>query len=333
MVHVAIGGIAGEEIAKVASPVVVADDGILLGPASVGPKHHRVARAQYWGSEPSFELNEELVRGAGPPFCVWLPPTLHGLLSLGQICSVALKRERAVFVVALASVPSRAFPQGLDPAPQVYLDVASILHRPPPATRWSKRETTSAAALWRLWCRRSPAGFSKLCAAGQEQDPQLADLGRYHAGIFPRYVGRRLLLSRSDELLLRQLSQDWLTPVKVFVNAIKAESKLDAWISHLGDLYVAERLLEWSRHTRNRIVERQKEHPPRPSEMKRWSFRWRKGAESILDALPSLRAAPPVSIGGAVAYDPEHPWVCRFDAAGTPYVRRLGASSGGDGDA
>jgi hypothetical protein len=50
--------------------------------------------------------------------------------------------------------------------------------------------------------------------------------------------------------------------------------------------------------------------------MTQWSFRWRAGGEAILEALPSLGAAPPVEIGGAVTYDPDHPWVCRLSAAG-----------------
>lgn len=333
MVHVAIGTVAGMDLAKGVSPVLVNNDNLLFGPSSIGLKRNRVVRAQYWGGEPSFELNEELARGAGPPLCVWLPPTPHGFLSLFQICAVALKRERTVFVVDLAPVIPAPLPQGPDPAPAPYVDVAKILPHPPPAAKWSKREMESAATLWRLWCRRSPVGFSKLCASEDEQNPARANLGRYHAGNFPRYVDRRLLLSRFDELLLRQLSQEWISPVKVYVNAVNAEAGLYAWLSHMGDLCVVERLLEWSRHTRGRIVERQKEPLVRPSAMKRWSFRWASGAESILDALPSLRAAPPVSIGGAVAYDPEHPWVCRFDATGTPYIRRLGARSGGDSDA
>ena len=95
MVHVALGGIAGAALADVVSPVVVADDNLLLGPSSLDLKRHRAVRAQYWGREPSFDLSEELARSAGPPLCVWLPPTPQGFLSLCQICSVALKRERS----------------------------------------------------------------------------------------------------------------------------------------------------------------------------------------------------------------------------------------------
>jgi hypothetical protein len=204
-----------------------------------------------------------------------------------------------------------------------------LLHKPP-VVQWSKFETTLAATLWHLWCRRSPVAFSRFCASGSMFHPQLANLGRYHAGLFPREVGHGLLLSRFDELLLRQLSQEWLSPVKVFVGAINAGSELEAWISHMGDLYVARRLNDWYRHTQGRVVERRNAHHPRPSEMTRWSFRWRAGGEKILGSLSSVQAAPPVSIGGATAYDPDHVWVCRFDLRGTPYTSRFGVALSSD---
>ncbi|HTN89243.1 MAG TPA: hypothetical protein VL242_36445 [Sorangium sp.] len=121
---------------------------------------------------------------------------------------------------------------------------------------------------------------------------------------------------------MRQLSSEWIKPVKVFSNGMRAQSGLHAWLSHVGDFFVSRRLLEWSRHGNGRIVECQ-EHPERSSELSGWSFRWHAGAETILDGLPSLHVAPSISIGGAVAYDPDHPWVCRFDVGGTPYVTRL----------
>jgi hypothetical protein len=163
--------------------------------------------------------------------------------------------------------------------------------------------------LWKLWCRRSPTAFSRFCAAGSRLHPLISDLSRFHAGFFPRLSGDRLLLARFDELLLQMLSQEWSTPVQVYVKAMNTDSELDAWISHTGDLYVMARLHAWFHHTKGRIVERRQEYHPRGSEMLQWSFRWHPGGEAILEALPSLDVGPPVEIGGAVAYDPDHPWV------------------------
>jgi hypothetical protein len=330
-VYVAIGRVAGAALAKVASPVVVEDDNLLLGPSRVDLKHHRAARVRYWGGQPSADLNEELARSEGPPLCVALPPAPGGLMSLCRICASGVDRGRAVFVVNLSPDAAETFPQGLGPGRAIVLNVEDALLRKPPVAQCSKLETALAATLWETWCRRSPIAFSRFCASGSKFHPQLANLGRYHAGLFPRRVGHGLLLSRFDELLLRQLSQDWLSPVKVFVNAINAGSELDAWFSHMGDLYVAKRLNDWYRHTRGRIVERRNAHHPRPSEMTRWSFRWHAGSEEILLALPSVQAAPPVSIGGATAYDPDRVWVCHFDARGTPYINRFDTASSGDG--
>jgi hypothetical protein len=325
-VYIAIGRVAGAALAKVASTVVVEDDTLLLGPSRVELKRHRAARVRYWGGQPSADLNEELARSDGPPVCVVLPPTPGGLMSLCRVCASVVERGRALFVVDLSPDAAEAFPQGPGPGRAIYLDVADALLRKPPVTPWSKLETTLAATLWKLWCRRSPIAFSRFCASGSVFHPQLANLGRYHAGLFPRRVGQGLFLSRFDELLLGQLSHDWLSPVKVFVNAINNRSELDAWVSHMGDLYVAKRLDDWYRHTRGRTIERRNTHHPRPSEMTRWSFRWRAGAEEILEGLSNVRAAPPVTIGGATAYDPDRVWVCRLDARGTPYLGRFDAA-------
>ncbi|XXX72079.1 hypothetical protein WMF30_30980 [Sorangium sp. So ce134] len=327
MIHVAIGRIAQSELKKTVSPVVVEDDNLLLGPSSADPERHRAVRARYWGSEPSAKLNKELMRADGPPLCVALPPTASGLLSLCRICASGVEQKRTVFIKDLGSHVV-TFPQGCDPAEELYCDVARALRRKPTMARCAELEMALLATLWKLWCRRSPVAVARFCASGGTLHPQLANLGRYLAGHFPRQTGENLLLSRLDELLLRQLSREWITPTKVFTNAMRENPGLHAWLAHIGDLYVPKRLLEWSRHGDGRTVER-REHPEKPSEMSRRSFRWRAGSEAILDALPSLRDAPPISIGGAVAYDADRPWVCRFDAGGTPYLSRLGAAFGG----
>ncbi|WP_437816545.1 hypothetical protein [Sorangium sp. So ce1078] len=329
-VYVAVGRIAQSELRKIASPVVVEDDNILLGPSSTEPKRHRTLRARYWGIEPSTELNADLARSDGKSICVALPPTVRGLLSFSKICASAAERGRQVFVMALASDVLPAMPQGPDPAEDVYIDVADALQRKPSVSQCSELEIVLAATLWKLWCRRSPVAISRFCASGGALHPGLASLGRYHAGYFPRQTAQGLLLSRFDELLLRQLSSDWIAPVKVFSNGMRAKSGLHAWLSHVGDFYVPKRLLDWSRHSHGRIIEC-REHPERSSELSRWSFRWRAGGEKILEQLPSLQIAPPVSIGGAVAYDADRAWVCRFDVRGTPYVTRLASADGAVG--
>ncbi len=322
MVNIAIGGIAGSALEEVAEPVIVDDDNLLLGPSSIELIRHRALRAQYWGGSPCTELDDELARTLGPILCVNLPPTPSGLLSLCRICSLALERNRNVSVVAPGAEAIGARPQGHDPAPSLYLDLdeSAVLQDRPAANPWSKLQITFAATLWKLWCRRSPVAFSRFCASGGALHPQLADLGRYHAGVFPRVAqDGGLLLSRADELVLRQLSRDWLTPAKMFVQATTFEPGLGAWLSHTGDLYIYTRLLAWSRHTRGRIVEQRKEQGGR-SPMTERSFRWHTGGEAILDALRSLDTAPPVEIGGAVAYNPDRAWVSRVDAIAGPYV-------------
>lgn len=332
VVYVAVGRIARSELVKIVSPVVVEDDDLLLGPSSADPRRHRVVRTRHWGVQPSAKLNKELARSGGAPMCVVLPPTLRGLLSFCRVCASGVERRRPVFAMHLRPDLTGSAPQGVDPAEELAFDVADALRRKPPMDRCSELETALAATLWRLWCRRSPVALSRFCASGGALHPRLASLGRYHAGYFPRQDGQKLLLSRFDELLLRQLSREWITPVKLFVNGMRDEAGLHSWLTHVGDLFLPRRLLEWSRHTRGQIVECM-ERPERPSDMSRWAFRWHTGGEAILDALPSLQAAQPLSIGGAVAYDADRAWVCRSDAKGTPYLSRPGAVAGSEGRA
>lgn len=324
-VHVAIGHAVGATLEGLVCPVVVVNDNVLMGPSSTDAARHRALRSGYWKSSTFPDLVHEL-DGLGP-VCVYVPPTASGLLTLCQICFIAVDHDREVLVVDLGARPPGTS-RGIDPDPEVVVDAAAVLQQDrPQAARWSKLEAAFAATLWMLWTRRSPTAFSRFCSAGSALHPLFSDLSRYHAGMFPRAHGEALTLARFDELLLRQLSREWSTPAQVFARAMRAGSDLEAWISHTGDMYVAARLLAWSRHTRGHVVERRDEHPPSPSDLTRWSFRWHTGGEAILEALPSMSAAPPVEIGGAVAYDPDRPWVTRVGAAG-PCVGVLGRSRG-----
>ncbi len=330
-IHVAVGRVAGAALAKVASPVVADDDNLLLGPSRVDPKRHRAARVRYWGGEPSTDLNEELARSDGPPICVALPPTPGGLMSLCRICASVVERGRTVFVVDLSPETAGTFPQGPGPGMAI-----STLCRGCSATQAARGPMVEARRqLSRLrsgdcGAAARPLPFLGSVHLGACSTRSWPTLGVIMPDSFPRRAGNGLLPSLFDELLPRQLSQEWLSPVKVYANALNAGSELAAWFPHTGDLYIAKRLNEWYRHTRGRIIERRNAHHPRPSEMTRWSFRWRAGSEEILDALPSVQAAPPVSIGGATAYDPDHVWVCQFDVRGTPYLSRFDTASSGD---
>lgn len=323
--YIAIGHALGAALDGLVSPLFVVNDNLLLGPSSTDASRHQALRARYWKISPFPDLEHDI-----GPLCVYLPPTACGLLTSCRLCSLAMHQRREILVVDLgAKPPARPAggvgaeppsPESLDPAPEAVFDAEALLQRGPPPARWSETEAALAATVWALWCRRSPTAFSRFCATGSRLHPLISDLSRYHAGTFPRLAGEGLRLARFDELLLRQLSGEWSTPVQLFVKAMKAGSELEAWISHTGDMAIAARLQAWFRHTRGRIVERRREHPANPSDMTQWSFRWHPGGEAILERLPSLSAAPPVRIGGAVAYDPDRPWVSCVGDAG-PHVR------------
>lgn len=321
MIYIAIGQLAGTALKKVASPVLVANDNLLVGPSCRVWTRHRSARKRYWGSAPSRRLDEHLRSRQKQALCVLFPPTCNGLLSLCRISQSALETDSDLHVMELDAKGTPVVSHEVDLPRETCLDFDGALQGLPSAIRWSRLQTALAAGLWRLWCGRSPVAFSRFCGSSAALHPQLASLGRYHAGLFPRITQRGLLLSRLDELILRQLTHEWTTPARLYASAVRTSSPLAAWVTYTGDLYLANRLLAWANHAQGRLVEKQEQAGAR-SEMLAWSFRWRPGAEAILDTLPELESAPPQWIGGAVAYDSRHPWCSRADAKANTYVVR-----------
>lgn len=321
MIYIAIGQLAGTALQKVASPVLVANDNLLVGPSCSDSTRHHTARKRYWGSAPSRSFDEHLRGRRKLALCVFFPPTCNGLLSLCRISQSALETDSELHVIEFGAEGTPAVSQEVDLPREVCIDYRA-LQSLPPAIRWSRLQTALAASLWRLWCWRSPAPFSRFCGSSAALHPQLANLGRYHAGLFPRITQRGILLSRLDELILRQLTHEWTTPARLYASAVRTSPQLSAWLTYTGDLYLANRLLAWATHTRGRLVEKQEQARAQKSEMMSWSFRWCPGAETILDHLPELDGAPQLLIGGAVAYDSKHPWCSRSDPKANMYVVR-----------
>src|SRR5215212_4509657 len=97
--HIAFGKLAGAALEKVLSPLVVADDNLLMGPSRIDAERHGVARARYWGSAPSRDVDNVLADSSVNAVVVALSGTLNGLLTLSRICSAALEKGREVYVL------------------------------------------------------------------------------------------------------------------------------------------------------------------------------------------------------------------------------------------
>jgi hypothetical protein len=299
----------------VRSPVVVVEDNLLVGPSSKVLEVHYAMRTKYCGYSPSTSLDERLA--CATPYsglCVCLGPNLRDFLNLCRICAFLPKAKNRIYNVFLDMSNLHAPTSQFDPRHALLIDYNKSLSLRPNRfkvkTPWTRQQAMFPATLWNLWCAPSPEAFSSYCAEARENDDLFDDLGRYHAGFFPRsgIHANELALSRFDELVIRQLflakgQRHWSTTAQLS----EGSTALDAWLSHTGLQFLETRLHAWCDHTQQRIVERWK--PPAGFREKSWEFNLTAMGESFLEGMPSFDAAPPLHIGGAVAYERHRPWV------------------------
>jgi hypothetical protein len=316
MFYVVIDRTAAEVMSRrVRSPVVVVEDNLLVGPSSKVLARHRAMRAHYWGFSSATHLEARLTSVC--PYtgvCVCLGPNLRDFLSLCRVCAFLPTAENCVYSVSL-DVNNHDEPTSLfDPRRALVIDYNKSLPLRPTRikvkTPWTYQQAMFPATLWNLWCDPSPEAFSKYCVAATESDDLFDDFGRYHAGFFPRLGihANGLGLSRFDELVFQQLFdarmlREWSTAAQLSAGS----PALEAWLSHTGGKFFETRLQAWSDHTQDRIVARRR--APDSLLEATWEFRLTATGEGFLERMPSFEAAPPVQIGGAVAYDRHRPWI------------------------
>jgi hypothetical protein len=159
------------------------------------------------------------------------------------------------------------------------------------------------------------------CLRGVSGFPELGPLWLFLSAFFPRKTPQGgLRLSRFDELLLRILSSEWQTPVKVFIHDSPMGEELLPLGLCAGDLFMADRLARWAQHGESPAVERTA--GPRPgSRMLSSAYRiTERGLRLRERGLDQLTDAPPLPIAGTEAYASGAPWVlledgrCRLEA-------------------
>lgn len=119
---------------------------------------------------------------------------------------------------------------------------------------------------------------------------------------------------RPDELILAILSEEWQTPVAVFVHKSQAGVELRQLFTCIGDLSLPDRLNQWADHGSSPAVERapgpRQPENPMLSSVYRLSEREFQLREV---GLSQLTDAPPLPVGGIEAYASGSPWVLLED--------------------
>lgn len=327
--HVAFDSFTAERLLEIgALNVVRASDRLIIGPSRRDSLEHARARKAWWGSSGD-EDGKEWDRLYSPdvrwelPVVLWVSASLHERVNLWRTCSWLRHLgipHRDVLIVEFDPVPPRGIPE--EPLPPFdctesvgqYPDKV-LLDRLEKARPWPRARYDRAVRLWDRYADENPLPFVRSCARGVRAFPELAPLWMLLSRFFPRRtLEGGLRLSRFDELLLTVLSPtEWQTPVAVFVHKSEAGLGLRHLLSCTGDLFLPDRLEQWTDHGSSPAVERAV--GPKPG-LPLNSFVYRiteRGMRLREEGLKQLTDAPSLLMAGTEAYAPSSPWVLLDD--------------------
>lgn len=327
--HVAFDMPTVDRLSKLGAMNVVRASGrLIVGPNRLEPEEHARVRAGFFGSPDGDgdQLDSSEVRWQ-PPVAVWLSGSLQERVSLWRV----LHRLHAlgiphpnVFPIDVETVAPAGVGEGSLPPFDCGRSVADhpdavLLERLATARSWPRARHDRAVSLWESYVAPNPLPFVRSCVRGMRSFPELEGAWSFLSAFFPRKVGEGgVRLSRYDELLLRVLSSEWQTPVKVFIHDSRAGNELFEFGSCAGDVFLANRLAQWAQHGDNPPVERVA--GPRPgSPMLSWTYRiTERGVRLREEGLAHLADAPILPVAGVEAYAPDAPWVLLEDGQLTP---------------
>ncbi len=254
------------------------------------------------------------------PVVVWATPSIDDRLNLWRTCSWLRDwgiPRRDVLVIDL---PPRPRNPGARPRSEPFDYSDSVFHQSDEALRahlttarpWPRERYDQAVKLWEQYVSPDPRRFARRCLQGVEGFPELGPLWSFLSRFFPRLsADRSLHLGRYDELILRALSTEWLTPVKVYVGDVIQQYW--EFFSCAGDAAMADRMAGWARHGAVLAVEGAPVPGNEELPMKSHVYRLTERGLQLRAGLPQLADAPRLPVGGADAYAPEAPWVVLDD--------------------
>jgi hypothetical protein len=300
-----------------ARSVVPVADNPLLGPWRRDAEEQTRLQAAWWGcADTPWERLYAPDVPWKPPVVVWVSASPLERMNLWRTCRwldhLGLS-HRDVIILDFERYPSG------DPYVNLYGCHERVSDYPDEALRarlaegrpWQRARYQRAVDLWHRYVDADTLRFARTCARGLDGFPELATVWSLVSSFFPKRTADGVLrLSRFDELLLKRLSDDWLTPVIIYARGP------DAWLDLgfcIGDLFTPLRLAHWAGHGPNPAVERAP-GPGGPDHlMLSHVYRLTKHGRQLRVRLPDLADAPRLPVGGAEAYAPEAPWVLRYD--------------------
>ncbi len=307
-----------------AANVVRASDRLIIGPCRRDVLEHERVREAWWNSpegEKWDRLYESDVRWERP-VVLWVSASLHERVNLWRACSwlrqIGIPQED-VLILDFEAIPPRGIPEEpwmFDCRTSVsdYSDEV-LLERLAGASPWPQARYDRAVSLWDSYVDANPLTFVESCIQGVEEFPELAPLWSLLSRFFPRKTPEGALrLSRFDQLILNILSTEWQTPVAVFVHKSALGVELRDLLSCTGDLFLPERLEQWTAHGAIAAVEHAP--GPRPPEYPLLSLVYRitdRGRRLREEGLAQIADAPALPIAGVEAYAPSAPWVLCSD--------------------
>ncbi len=321
--HVAFDSFTPDRLTQLGARGIVRSlDNLLLGPISRDPSAHARARAAWWGSSEEWDqLYSSAVRWT-PPVVLWVSASTQQRVNFWRACHWLREKGlgyRDIFALRFDAVPLQGEPEEALPPFDCHSSVVDysdevLLQRLSEAHPISRTHFNWAVNLWETYTAPDPRPFARTCARGVDGFPELAGAWEFLSSFVPRKNRAGALhLSRFDALLLGVLSDDWQTPVSVFVHKSQSGVELRQLGSCTGDLFFPQRLDEWAQHGAMPAVEHAAGPTPE-NPMKAAVFRITERGRELRDkGLARITDGPELPFAGTVAYSSHAPWVLLED--------------------
>ncbi|ABC81186.1 hypothetical protein [Anaeromyxobacter dehalogenans] len=337
LVHLVQGAMAEASVkAASAGEVIGVVDDLTYGPCSLSPIRHALLRRRFWQAEAeggpggrwlsqdrteradthvfsADELGRRLsVLADDFRVCLWVSghwrEMLFGCWAADALHRIGVAEERVL--IGRPRAPKQ---------PVAWIDETDLNEAVERAAPMSPKWKAGALRVWRSYCQ-SAAAIEQLRSSHPAVLPRLGSALRHYADLLPREGTRsRSRLSRLDEAILGALSSKaWRVYPELFRSL---SSPLSRFVNIFGDLPVS-RVWHWSQHRRGMFIER----APEGTDETGPGFRLTEtGVELLRDGLTRFDDAPPLQVGGHLAYGRTDPWLV-VERGASWRMRRAGHS-------